>query len=133
MDKKNVGVWVLQVALAGMFLMAGAFKLFAYDTGAAMPEPNWIDDVPEALVRTIGALEILGALGVVLPRATGIRPWLTPVAAAALALVMVLAIGFHVMRGEGAMVGFNVLLLALALGVVWGRWGDVRRVPASAA
>jgi len=58
--------------------------------------------VPRALVQAIGIAEILGALGLILPAATGIYPWLTPVAAVALALLMFLAAVFHALRHEKA-------------------------------
>lgn len=127
MDKKNVALWVVQGLLAAAFLTAGVTKLFGYPSAyETMP---WVRDVPEALTRTIGALELLGAIGVLLPRATGVLPWLTPVAALGLGTVMILAVAFHVSRGEAGVTPVNLVLLALAATVAWGRRDAFRKVP----
>ncbi|MEW5961193.1 MAG: DoxX family protein, partial [Chloroflexota bacterium] len=63
-----------------------------------------------------------GALGVVLPALTHIQPQLTPLAGAGLALVMIFAIVFHISRGEIGFIVPNIILLALAAFVVYGRW-----------
>ena len=73
-------------------------------------------------MRLIGSLEILGAIGLILPAVTGIWPWLTPVAAAGLALTMVGAMITHGRRGEYSSIAFNLVLLLLALFVVYGRF-----------
>ena len=88
----------------------------------------WVNDVPRPLVQVIGFVEILGALGLILPVATGIYPWLTLVAAGALALLLVLAILFHARRHEGSEIGAPVLLLLMIAFVAYGRWalGQVR-------
>jgi hypothetical protein len=90
---------------------------------------NWAADVPLLLVRFIGLSELAGALGLVLPALTRIMPVLTPLAAAGLTLVMILAAGFHLTRGEAAAIGFTLVLGAAAAFVAWGRW---RRVPIAA-
>ena len=78
--------------------------------------------VPKPLLTTIGVLEIAGAAGLVLPHATGIFPWLTPLAAALLALVMVFAAMFHLRRdGEGMNVVANLILGSLGAFVAYGR------------
>jgi len=52
------------------------------------------------LVRFIGVSELAGALGLILPAATRIRPGLTPLAALGLSTIMALAMLFHLVRGE---------------------------------
>jgi sugar phosphate permease len=74
----------------------------------------WAAAVPSPLVRLIGLAEILGALGVVLPEATGHYVWLTPLAAACLVVLQLLAIIVHVRRGETRQLGINIVLLVLA-------------------
>lgn len=69
-----------------------------------------------------GVVEILGALGVILPRLTGILPVLTPLAAAGLALIMAIAISFHVRRKESSAIGLTALLFLMAAFVAYGRW-----------
>jgi len=116
-------VWVASALLALAYGMAGAMKAFR-------PIPDlakmmvWPGDVPPALVRFVGVAEIAGALGVVLPVLTFILAWLTPLAAAGLSLVQILAIGFHGRRGETARsLPINLILLALSLFVLWARRG----------
>src|SRR5688500_12610816 len=74
-----------------------------------------------ALIWFIGISELAAGLGVLVPAALAIRPQLTVWAAAGLALVMVLALLFHLMRGEYSAIGTNIVLAALAGIVAWGR------------
>ena len=116
----NVVLWIVQVVLAGMFIMAGVTKAFRYEQArASLP---WVKDVPRGLTTFIGVSELLGGLGLLLPALTGVLPWLSPLAAAGLALVMLLAIGFHARRREGPAIGFNAVLLVLAVVVAYGRF-----------
>ncbi len=88
---------------------------------------SWATAVPPWLVPLIGAVELLGAVGVILPAATRIAPFLTPLAAAGFAVIQVLAIGVHASLGETATtLPVNLVLLALSLFVAWGRF---RKVP----
>ena len=119
----NVVLWIVQVVLAGMFLMAGVTKAFRYEQArAGLP---WVKDVPRELITFIGVAELLGGLGLLLPALTGVLPWLTPLAAGGLALVMLLAMGFHVTRREWPAIGFNAVLLLLAVFVAYGRFVSV--------
>ena len=115
----------MQLLLAAAFGMAGVMKstMPMADLTAAM---GWPGDVPPTLVRFIGASELAGALGLVLPSATRIRPLLTPLAAIGLVIVMVLAALFHVSRGEAFALPVNIVLGGLAAFVAWGR---LRRAP----
>ena len=116
----NIVLWVLQVLLGGMFIMAGVMKAFSYERAkASLP---WVKDVPRGLVTFIGIAELLGGLGLLLPAITGILPWLTPLAAAGLALIMLLAMGFHASRREWSAIGINVVLFILAAFVAYGRF-----------
>ncbi len=117
----NIVLWIVQILLAFAFLGAGVSKTFMpiEQLSAQMP---WVLDVnPLLMVRLPGIAEILGALGLILPSATRIQPKLTVWAAYALALVMALAAGFHLMRGETADIVPNLVLLALSLFVAYGR------------
>jgi hypothetical protein len=80
---------------------------------------GWIDTVPLRLVRTIGVLEVLGALGLILPPLTGIAPALAIAAAIGLVLLQVGGISLHLSRGEAKMIGLNVALLVLAGVEIW--------------
>ena len=116
----HVSLWVVQGLLAAAFLMAGVIKT-TQPLEELAKNMAWTTAVPPLLVRFIGASEFLGALGLVLPSLTRIKPGLTPLAGAALALVMLLAAIFHFPRGEYPAIGFNVVLGALAAFVAWGR------------
>ena len=116
----RIALWAVQALLAAAFGMAGVMKSF---TPIAQLAPNlpWVTQVPEWLVRFIGASELAGALGLVLPSLTRVKPVLTVAAAAGLVVVMVLAAGFHVMQGEPQLMAPSVVLGALAAFVAWGR------------
>ena len=116
----HITLWVLQVLLAAAFLMTGLMKLAMPLSQLAQSLP-WVNDVPSALVRFIGLAEFAGALGLILPAATRIRPNLTPLAALGLVAVLALAAVFHITRGEAMMVPMNLILAALAGVIVWGR------------
>ncbi len=117
----SIVLWILQILLAVVFLLAGAVKAFqSYDTLAArMP---WVEDYSPTMVRVIGGLEILGALGLLLPGLLGSLPILTPVAAVGLAVIMVLAFLRHMARGENGQMGFTAVLFALLLLLAVGRF-----------
>jgi uncharacterized membrane protein YphA (DoxX/SURF4 family) len=116
----NIALWVVQVLLAGLFGMAGVLKTFQYERAkASLP---WVQDVSHGLTTFIGVSELLGAIGLVLPMLTGILPWLTPLAAVGLAVIMLLAIVFHLKRGEMQPVVFTIVLFALAAFVAYGRF-----------
>jgi len=83
---------------------------------------GYVKDFSPNTIRAIGAVEVLGAIGVVLPMLTGILPWLTPLAAAGLALTMVGAMATHFRRKEYPMILINLVLLALAAFVIYGRF-----------
>lgn len=116
----NIILWVLQIILGGMFLMAGYFKAATpiSELSAQMP---WTGEVQSWLVRAPGIAEILGGLGLILPAALRIQPKLTVWAAYGLIAVMVAAAIFHITRAEYSMIGPNVVLAALCYLVAWGR------------
>jgi putative oxidoreductase len=117
----NIALWLAQLVLALMYGMAGVMKTTQPIAELSKTVP-WSKDVPEMLVRFIGACELAGALGLVLPAATRILPILTPLAATALASVMFLATAFHVSRGEFQYLSFTLGLFAAAAFIAWGRY-----------
>jgi putative oxidoreductase len=112
----QVSLWVAQALLALAFLAAGAMKLLT-----PSDELTRSMGLSAGLIRFIGAAELLGALGLILPAVTGVKPRLSALAALGLALVMFLATCFHLMRGELSHLGPPLLLGGLAAFVVWGR------------
>ncbi|WP_394181764.1 DoxX family protein [Yoonia maritima] len=117
----NIGLWVVQALLAAMFLMAGATKLMSGSAELVAMGMGWAENAPLLLIKFIGLGEVAGALGLILPAATRIMPQLTKLAAVGLCVVMVLAAGVHIFRGEFEVVPVNAVLFALAALVVWGR------------
>ena len=116
----NTAVWIAQILLTLAFAGSGISKLVQpYEKLAAqMP---YVNDFTPGVLRTIGTLEILGAIGALLPAFTGILPWLTPAAAFGLAVKMGGAMSTHLRRKEYPMIIVNLVLLALAGFVVYGR------------
>ncbi len=120
----TVMLWIVQAVLALVFLGAGLSKLAQprkklVDTGMAV-----FEHFSDRSVKAIGALEVLGAVGLILPAVTGIAPWLVPVAAVGLGLVMIGAAVTHV-RYRAPHTAVPIVLLILAVVVGWGRFGAV--------
>jgi len=116
----GIALWVVQVLLAAAFLVSGATKL-SQPKEKLVKNMAWVEDFSQPTVRIIGALEVLGAIGVVLPALTGILPWLTPLAALGLVLLMAGAVYTHLRREEGSAVVPPAVLLLLAALVAVGR------------
>lgn len=120
----DVVLWITSAVLSLAFLGAGFTKLrddrLTY-AATRPPATSFAEDLSNPLFKTIGALEILGATGVLLPWALDIAPILTPLAAAGLAVIMVGAIAVHLRRGERQPIAITVVLLTLALVVAVGR------------
>jgi uncharacterized membrane protein len=118
----NVAVWVLQVLLALAFLLAGVTKA-SQPRQKLAASMGWVEDFSDTGVRTIGVLEILAGVGLLLPAVTGVATVLVPLAAVGLAVLMVGAAATHRRRGELPMVGINAVLLVAAVAVAWARFG----------
>ena len=117
----NIVLWVVQVLLAGMYGMAGIMKTF--QTAKAKEQMPWAKNRSDTFVRFVGTAELLGALGLFLPLLTGILPWLTPLAAVGLTIIQLLAIFTeHLPKKEYNVIPVNMVLLALSIFVVAGRW-----------
>lgn len=118
MRHMRIAYWVIAVLLAAFYLYSGGKKA-AQSKEQLAPMMGWVDTAPMGLVRFLGVVEILGALGLVLPPLTGIAPVLALLAAAGLLVLQVLAAGFHVSRGEANLTGLNAGLIVLAGVEVW--------------
>ena len=118
----DIVLWIVQVALAAFFAFAGYIKLVRPIPELVKIFP-WPGEVPVWFTRLTGALDLAGALGVVLPQLLGILPWLTPLAALGLVALQLGAIVFHSMRGETKdTVAVNIALTIASAFVAWGRW-----------
>jgi len=117
----NILLWLVQLVLAAAFGMAGFMKSTQPVDALLQAGIAWASQVPLPLVRFIGVSELAGAIGLILPAATKIKPTLTPLAALGLLTIMILAMAFHVSRGEAQALPVNMVLGGLAAFVAWGR------------
>jgi DoxX-like family len=114
----TVAYWIVGALLALLYLYSGGLKALR-SPDQLRPMMGWIDALPLRLVRTIGALEVLGAIGLILPPLTGIAPALALAAAVGLVLIQVGGISLHLSRGEASVIWLNLVLLALAGVEIW--------------
>ncbi|PYC69151.1 hypothetical protein C7C46_28285 [Streptomyces tateyamensis] len=119
----NITLWIIASVLALAFLGAGAMKLSQPREKLVASGMGWAQDFSAGAVKAIGAVELLGALGLVLPAALHIAPVLVAWAATGLAVTMVGAVLVHLRRGEAKQVAPSAVLLLLAVVVAWGRFG----------
>jgi uncharacterized membrane protein YphA (DoxX/SURF4 family) len=120
----NIALWTAQDVLALAFIAAGSMKVFAYEKYKAMSEKNGPTGLKQGLVMFIGISELAGAIGIALPMAANVVPWLSPMAALGLATIMLLAVLYHLRRHEPPAVPAVLLLLALFVTVGrFSHWG----------
>jgi len=118
----NTVIWIVQGILAAVFLAAGLMKL-TQPREALKEKTPYVEDLTDGQVKAIGTVEVLGAIGIVLPAALKVAPILTPIAACGLALTMVVAAVTLIRRGETSHVPLNVFIFALAVFVAIERFG----------
>ena len=119
----NLSLWIIAGLMAAVFLLAGANKLLIpQEKLAKAPGGGWVLDFSAGFVKALGAVEILGAVGLILPALLDIAPILVPMAAVGLVLIMVGAAIVTFRRQEFKHVLLNLIYLDLALFVGWGRF-----------
>jgi uncharacterized membrane protein YphA (DoxX/SURF4 family) len=119
----NVFLWIVTILLAVAALGAGVTKVSQPYQKLRSGQMKWVEDFPAGVVKLIGALEILAAIGLILPPLVHLATIFVPLAATGFALIMIGAIITHVRRKENQPLPINVVLLVLALVVAWGRFG----------
>lgn len=119
----NVVLWIIAGVLAAAFLGAGLLKITQPKSKLQSSGMGWAEDFSPAAVKTIGAVEVLGAVGLILPAALDVAPVLRPVAATGLFLMMVGAVVTHVRRSETKEIGPSAVLAVLSLVVAILRFG----------
>jgi hypothetical protein len=120
----NLALWIIAGLMAAVFLLAGANKLLIpQEKLAKAPGGGWVLDFSAGFVKALGAVEILGAVGLILPALLGIAPVLVPLAAVGLATIMVGAAIVTYRRRESTHVLVDVTYLAMAVFVAFGRFG----------
>ena len=117
----TVVLWLLQVLLAVIFAASGSAKLVMSKDRMIASGQTGVAPFPLPLIRVTAGAEVVAALGLVLPAATGVAVVLTPLAALGLMIVMVGAAASHASLREYPQVGLNLVLLVLALVVLLGR------------
>lgn len=120
----NLALWIAAILLAVAMLAAGLMKLVRSREQLRAAGMGWVDHFPPAAPKVVGALEVLGALGLILPALTGIAPQLVAFAAAGIALLMLGAVLTHLRLKDPVREAVPAIVLALlALFVAWGRFG----------
>ena len=120
----DLALWITAGLLAAVFLFAGSTKLFlSREKLAEAPGGGWVLDFSAGFVKALGAVEILGAVGLILPALLDIAPVLVPLAAVGLATIMVGAAIVTYRRRESTHVLVDVTYLAMAVFVAFGRFG----------
>ena len=120
----NTVVWIAQALLAVAMLGAGAMKLSKSKAELqASGSMDWTEDFPEPQIKGIGTLEVLAALGLILPALLDIAPVLVGVAAVGVVLLMLGAAATHLRRKEGQMVPVNLVIAAIAVFIAVMRFG----------
>ena len=117
----DIVLWIAAGALAIIFMLTGILKLTQPKEKLAK-NMKWVEDFEPWNIRAIAALEVVGALGIIVPLLTGFMLWLVPLAALGLALTMVGAMYTHWRRKETPMMAGNVILLLLALFVAYSSY-----------
>ncbi|WP_035803556.1 DoxX family protein [Kitasatospora mediocidica] len=119
----KVAYWIVAGLLALFYLYGGGLKVLR-SREQLLPMMAWVDSTPMPAVRAIGVIEVLGAVGLILPPLTGVAPWLAQAAAGGFTLLQVAATGVHLRRGDRQVALNLVLLLAAAVTVrLASTWG----------
>jgi uncharacterized membrane protein len=120
----NLALWIVAGLLTVVYLLSGIGKLIVpKEKLAAFPGGEWIEDFSAGSVKAIGVLEVLAAVGLILPAALDIAPVLVPLAATGAVLLFVGAVIMRLRRGEKVTIIFDLVYLAMAAFVAWGRFG----------
>ncbi|MEO3754138.1 DoxX family protein [Streptomyces sp. B6B3] len=120
----NVALWIIAGVLAAVCLIGSAKMFVPRERMAAMSSAaRWVEDFRPGALQALGAVELLAAVGLVLPAVLGIAPVLVPLAATGLVLLFAGAITMRLRRGERATITGDAIYLVLALFVAWGRFG----------
>lgn len=115
----HITLWVAQVTLAALFITGAIMKFQPIETISAMMP--WTGQVPAWIVRLLGLIDLLAAVGLILPSLLRIKPQVTTWTALGIIALMFSAIIFHVSRGEASVIGVNIISAIIALFIAWGR------------
>ncbi|MEZ7126281.1 DoxX family protein [Nonomuraea sp. AD125B] len=113
----NVAYWIVAGLLALFYLYAGGVKVVR-SRERLRPMMAWVDDTPMPAVRGIGVIEVLGAIGLILPPLTRIASWLALAAAIGFVVLQIGATALHLRRGD-RQIALNITLLLAAALTAW--------------
>ncbi|MYS23639.1 DoxX-like family protein [Streptomyces sp. DvalAA-14] len=121
----NLALWIIAGLLAAAYLLGGTFKVITpkEKIAAAGHSGRWVEDFGAGGVKAIGALEVLAAVGLILPAVLDIAPVLVPLAALGLVIIMAGAAITRIRRHEFSLLLIDLVYLVLAAFVMWGRFG----------
>lgn len=119
----NIALWIIASLLAVASLASGVVKLVQPNEKLVASGLGWAEDFSTRAVKAIGVLEVLAGVGLILPAVLDVAPVLVPLAAVGLALLMVGAMVVHVRRHESQAIVVNLVIVAVAVLVAWGRFG----------
>ena len=114
-----IAYWIIAGLLALVYLLSGGMKVVRSREQLIAAGQGWVEGANTGIVKLVGALEVAGALGLILPPITGIAPSLAPMAALGLVLVQAVAIGVHMKLNDTKSLPVNIILLALAVAAAW--------------
>lgn len=121
----NIAIWIITGLLAVAFIGAGLMKVAQPRAKLAANGMAWTNDYSDAGVKLVGLAELLGGIGLILPALTGIAPVLVPIAAAALTVIMIGAVVWHVRANDtkGALPSLILGILSLVVAITrFGPW-----------
>lgn len=119
----SIAIWIVTAVVAGMFAIAGLVKIFSTRTRLLDQGMDYVEDYSDETIKVIGGLEILAAVGLIVPGLLGVATFLVPLSAIGLVLIMIGAIAVHIRRGERDELPMNLILLVGALFVAVMRIG----------
>lgn len=119
----NITLWIIAAVLALVFLASGTMKLIQPKDKLRASGQGWVENFSPGAIKAIGTVEILGALGLILPALLNVAPTLVPLAATGLSLLMIGAATTHARRQEFGNILVNILLGILATTIAITRFG----------
>jgi uncharacterized membrane protein len=113
----KIAYWIVAGLLAPFYLYGGGIKVVQTQE-QLRPMMRWVDHVPMRAVRAIGVIEVLGAIGLILPPLTGIAPWLALAAAIGFVVLQICATTVHLRLGD-RQIALNIGLILAAAVTIW--------------